>query len=1295
MNNISQKPLFRKTVSVLLSMLILTSVLVVGFTINSVAKSGSEDLSKIEFNFDTVNPKTKTAMDDNCLGISETALSNGSNGYLYCDNTTSNAQSRNWDNTQLTLENGKTYTVSFDFYILNFSTAKTLFAVQIAGKDDYPPNAWYNKYQWYTYTKSFAVSNASAGFKLFGYQGAKFVIDNLKITDESGNIKLDEKFDTATSGTVFKHIDDKKILTLLGDSDTNTNKSIYLSADNSASSAAKEVNITFPASQTLTTVGGIGLTFSYRVIKPNTSGAPSDIYTKINGTTQQYKDIEALSGYKKGEWCEGYYYVANSTDVSKDIVLTLGMYPGVKIEFDNLKLRVNNQTGAVISEVNFENNTVFSGTIASLVDKRVIAQHYLLADNSASSAAKEVNITFPASQTLTTVGGIGLTFSYRVIKPNTSGAPSDIYTKINGTTQQYKDIEALSGYKKGEWCEGYYYVANSTDVSKDIVLTLGMYPGVKIEFDNLKLRVNNQTGAVISEVNFESNATVSGAIASIVTEEPQKEGYPWYNKTNGVLDINAESADKAYTLTDKLENNTEYLVKFSYKQAVAATSGNDLFMLMNGESITKTIVNESPVTDVWQDVEFVFKATNAAYKLYVEKGAEVYFDKIIIRKINYFIDFDEPNNDYYPASLRFSQKAHSELPDKYKSNPDFTSDGYLYGDFTSGTSGQVAYMSIGGIDFVANHSYEVSVDYYVSETYSNKYRMAFGYNKVLTTGTDENNFVYFSNNNTSTGWKSAKFTFTPTKNGFSTKGIVIALYAGFDFVFDNLRAKEICKINTSADTAEQGSVTASCSVDLNSNVTVIAKPFNGCTFVGWYENGALVSNKKEYSFIATTSRNLSAKFDGEAVAPEVFRQGFEDEVTGTLMDNCYEILNNPSLAHSGNKVLHVFDTKLTVQKDHSVFFDLVRNVDFNIKPDTEYDLYVWIKWKNTPQSSIYLSAVNETDSGARSQLSQNWFKPSEYSKWLEEKGENGWYRFKLATLTRAFINENNVSIQVCKGTIYSSVTSIDELYIDDFELVERKKDYANMRFTEKFFNIVPNADFESNITTENWGPLSSGMSVETVNGEAWQGKKALKVNASNGINYVKKINIKANTLYTFGASAKLSQNSDIKLGLYADGSYTPFKSICDGENGTVKLTDNNQWSRTGFTFESGNSSVAYLVISGSKGELWLDNIEIFLASRGYSEDPNDYNVYGTESYNFAEPEIFKPTKIINVEYVDEEVVTQETVTEEIKGYYKKPVTTTSTQANLLWLWILIAVLVILAIVTLVVILIVKKRNRKV
>jgi len=57
-----------------------------------------------------------------------------------------------------------------------------------------------------------------------------------------------------------------------------------------------------------------------------------------------------------------------------------------------------------------------------------------------------------------------------------------------------------------------------------------------------------------------------------------------------------------------------------------------------------------------------------------------------------------------------------------------------------------------------------------------------------------------------------------------------------------------------------GTVAGGGTVNLNTNVTVVALPAQGWQFTGWYEGEARVSTNASWTFVATTNRTLEARF---------------------------------------------------------------------------------------------------------------------------------------------------------------------------------------------------------------------------------------------------------------------------------------------------------------------------------------------------------------------------------------------------------------------------------------------------
>ncbi len=115
------------------------------------------------------------------------------------------------------------------------------------------------------------------------------------------------------------------------------------------------------------------------------------------------------------------------------------------------------------------------------------------------------------------------------------------------------------------------------------------------------------------------------------------------------------------------------------------------------------------------------------------------------------------------------------------------------------------------------------------------------------------------------------------------------------FVAGGALATKDVVVDAAADSAEGGTVTGAGDYYLGENVTLTATPNEGYKFVGWLENGEIVSKEATMSFSAKTSRTLTAQFvsfdDYQHILVESTETNVGDEVVVTLV-----IKNNPGIA---------------------------------------------------------------------------------------------------------------------------------------------------------------------------------------------------------------------------------------------------------------------------------------------------------------------------------------------------------------------------------------------------------------
>lgn len=619
-----KKSLIFKVLSVVLVLSVLSVSLLISASAEDVINTKTYQDKVVSINnFDTASAKQKTAMDDNVVGVSETALSNGSNGYMYFNNTSGAAQSKTFS---ITVTENSPYTVSFDFYILNKSTATNVLAVHCIGKEDYCNNAHYNLYQWYHYEKTFTASNASAGLKIFAYQGAKILFDNVKVTDESGSEILNETFTSFfIKSTYIEHKNDVEILDLLGETETSSNRTKYLSLNRngSTSNTANYTKIYFPAAKEDTGTVNVRISFKYRLLK-KAANSTSDIVLNLCGCDPFVKpDL----GVASNEWKEANVYISNNFDTTTLSYLNFGVYGGVHIEIDDLRLCADVSGLPVFSSVDFESTANYSSEIThSIINNREVLNKYLSANNT-SGDVKPVKVYFPAAVSGTGAVNVQLTFRYRLL--NVSNSTNELAFKLEGSNDQvYMDLGTTA---VNEWTDGSKYISNTFNTDNLTFLTIYVYGGVNIEIDDLKLHVNNGGGAVFSSVDFESDVTVTGSVAAIKNVMAETQCYPWYDNTNGVLAIDATSANKSYYFTNELESGKIYSIDFKYYQSAPSTK-DYLFRICDSNGTIASISNSDK--SGWQEYSFTFIADDSKLLFLNYSGSVVYIDDIVITELS-------------------------------------------------------------------------------------------------------------------------------------------------------------------------------------------------------------------------------------------------------------------------------------------------------------------------------------------------------------------------------------------------------------------------------------------------------------------------------------------------------------------------------------------------------------------------------------------------------------------------------------------------------------------------------------
>ncbi len=728
-----------------------------------------------------------------------------------------------------------------------------------------------------------------------------------------------------------------------------------------------------------------------------------------------------------------------------------------------------------------------------------------------------------------------------------------------------------------------------------------------------------------------------------------------------------------------LKSNSYYRLSFRYYQANPTNSGVlNLFGINTGFDNDIAYFKKNN-TEGWANGTVYFTTgevtdTTADWlEIILNPNAWVYFD-------NFKLVEQEPDNNKEVSIIKFDKPDDTIYPTLTAEKATFAHSSEHGGTFkvvnateyTNTDKNSNRTYTFKGIKMKPNTTYRVSIDYYVAVPFTD-YAAAFGYDQsALGIGTGAS-WPCYIDNVTVKGWHTKSFTVTTGDVVPNGSYINLAFYDVANskeprvMHFDNLSFTELYKVETSVNDTTLGTVTKTKTLEAGESVRISANAFAGAKFEGWYEYGDLVSKDKNYSIKnIDDNHKLQAVFSGKAKPAKTIVQSFEDYDLGDIDFPWYEIVNDSKNVLHGNQSLHIKPDKITESIEASIFFPVVSNVKYQLKDDYSYDFYVWVKPAKTPKSVAYYAIVNSMSrdlsdmvySGELSGTSMSLNIKPQAADAVEEK--DGWFKYRIGTITKKNASMEGYAFQICKfHANRGEGASIDDLYIDRVEVVERTPDFANLKFTEKFFNEISNSNFEEKVTEENWAPLTDGVTIEKVTDKEfdWQGNYNLKFDAakSNGQEYVRVIPIsKLSKNYTFAAWTKLSKGSDITVGLYKNGRYEKFENIVNGQNGTLPMIDDGKWNRVSFTFNSGDSSEAYLVIKGTKGTLYLDMVEMFIAERGYLKDPNRYGKNKT-GFDLFDPIAFPDEVITNVTYVDvveEELQEQEEPTEETED--KKP-----------------------------------------
>lgn len=1238
-----------------------------------------------------------------------------------------------------------TYTLSFDFYALKIGD--TNFPIQITNPNwngDALSQKWINLPDkidaWSTISFDFTTTQNAAYPWFYVGAGIKGYFDNFKIVNKATGAEVVNFIVTeADLGKTSKTIN--KVVEL--PAKANQNGTVTVPAEDNYVMLIDTTKVSDNGSDNRNFwFNELGMPGYYNKLQSGKTYTVSfDVYPikMPNSSNLFHYRTSSGSGSNTGSWWKPDLVLNEWQNTTSKITISdaaktgnhvLYVYGGFKGYIDNFKLL--DDTGKVVegTETNFSGLTIKKDDYnnylklekekTSTTVKPSEPNYAIYIDNSNNTIQSGqiwFNLLQVPQMSLTPGKTYTLKFDNYALSESTGG---HCYVGINNTGGGITGQKWWNTSDKlNEWAT---QSINFTFTGANLAYhTLYVGAGFKGYLDNFRVFDGN---IEVATVKFDETNEGKESSGAKVVKLPNKIDPDYVPSTNlsgleiAILKGKADKDGASITLGGEkspltLESNKTYKLIFKYYQANPTASGElNLFNIKFIESVLGKANNvnwfKKNSTEGWTEVKVLFSTGNITnhaadwFEINLNANAWVFFDDFTVEETEVDtnkevtkITFDEKDDSIYPyfkqAEAVFEHSSEKGGTFKVVNATEYTN--------TSKNSNQTYVFK--GIKMKSNTTYKVSLDYYV-ETPFTDYAAAFGYDKKnLGMGSDTQ--WSFINNIGTRGWNTVTFTLTTGEVVPNAQYFKLVIYDVNDsseprtMWFDNFTLTEQYSIETSLNDATLGTVTKSFGVQAGDDARVVANAFEGATFEGWYEYGDLVSTNKTYRLNdVSDNHKLEARFSGKAKPGTVITQGFEDYELGDIGFEYYEIVNDPKNVLEGNQSLHVKPGKIMESIETSIFFPVVSNKEFQMKDDYTYDVYVWVKSTEPAESQMYYAFL-----GANTRDQSDMLQSGEYAyigvstnikphkaTALEQK--DGWYKYLLGTVTKDHTDRNGFAFQICKfHANRNEGASIDDIYIDRVEVVERTPDFENLKYTEKFFNEVTNSNFEEEVTDQNWGPLTDGASVEKVTNKEydWQGNYGFKFDAaaSNGKEYVRVIPLsKLNKNYTFAAWTKLSKGSDITVGLYSDGEYTVFENVKNGETGKLPMKADGKWNRVNFSFNSGSSKDAYLVIKGTKGTLELDMVEIFVAERGFKVDPN---TYGDRNNTYVEGDpIAFPDKI----------TTQEVLVEEgSEGTNNKKYLITKKWVGPDMLWIVIGIVggVLVVAGAIVAIIIVKKRKK--
>ena len=339
-----------------------------------------------------------------------------------------------------------------------------------------------------------------------------------------------------------------------------------------------------------------------------------------------------------------------------------------------------------------------------------------------------------------------------------------------------------------------------------------------------------------------------------------------------------------------------------------------------------------------------------------------------------------------------------------------------------------------------------------------------------------------------------------------------------------------------------------------------------------------------------------------------FEEGNGNWKQGTLLNSGVMSVVSSDSARTGNKCLRF--------RARNLAKDVWCNFYIDVEPNTVYYFTAFAKgelWNSKNRCDLSFGIV---DAETQKFVAESYSGSHCEDYQLGISFDNEWH------VVRAEVNTGSATRIGIGFTGKSSTAYIDDIYFckqsDAVEYQFPKRDIEFPTFTDenpdflgcyKENNLVEDFDFEDVSNTYWKDALGYDITADVVNTNSSAGKALHYSENTYGTGvpkrtyFIKWIDVKPNTEYTFSASYRLLKGGKGWFGVINGSEYLPaaIKKFTLEELPNVGA---DNWNNVGVTFDSGNFSRVGIALCDKGGECYIDNIRLFEKSNGITLESN-------------------------------------------------------------------------------------------